>query len=122
MLLLPWPLPFCTALYPFVFVPFHFERLPHLTQSAILAHEKIHHRQQKKLGLLRFCWYYAWDKPFRWRIEQAGYQRQLYVWRKAGYYPNPALLAQKVSGTLYKGMVSYEVALLWFQQQCQREM
>ncbi|WP_218079485.1 M48 family metalloprotease [Anthocerotibacter panamensis] len=116
MHLIPWPLNFCTALYPVVFVPQNFDRWPPLRRSAVLAHERVHHRQQQALGLLRFCVLYVCDVRFRWRMERRGYQREFYCLLKAGQPPDLKHYARAVSGQLYWRMIDYATALQWFEQ------
>jgi len=115
-LLVPWPFAFCLAVYPVVFVPFGFKNWTPLQQRAILAHEIIHHRQQKKLGLLRFCFYYAVSKRFRWRIEQSGYRRQLWILSQEGVPIDQNHWARILSGPLYWQMVDYATAQDWLKQ------
>jgi len=114
MPLIPWPLSFCTALYPVVFVPLNFWQLPPWRRAAILVHEAIHHRQQKALGLGKFCWYYGLNPDFRWRIERSAYGREIYFLRQQGRAPNLEGYAQAVSGSLYGWMIDYDRALAWF--------
>ncbi len=114
MRLIHWPLAFCTAIYPVVFVPQTFEQWPRDYREAILAHERIHHRQQCALGLAKFCFWYAVSRSFRWRIERLGYQRELLYLVKTGYTPDPKSYAYKVSGKLYWAMVDRVTAESWF--------
>lgn len=114
--ILPWPLPFCTALYPVVFVPWHFAQWSPLNKQATLAHELVHHRQQKALGLVRFCFYYGFSKSFRWRIEKAGYRRQFWVLYRAGRTFGVDSYARILAGNLYWHMVDYATARVWLQQ------
>ncbi|WP_287127898.1 hypothetical protein [Candidatus Cyanaurora vandensis] len=116
MRLIPWPLRFCTALYPVVFVPWDFDTWPALQKAAVLAHERVHHRQQKALGLPKFCFHYVRSKTFRWRIERSAYQREVYFLQRAGRWADPHRYAQAVSGPLYWGMIDYRTALAWFEQ------
>ncbi len=98
-----------------VFVPLAFDQWPEWRRSSLLAHEAIHHRQQKKLGLGYFCLYYALNPAFRWRIEQRGYLREAVYLIRRGYAPDPKRYAQAVSGALYGGMIDYATALNWFE-------
>jgi len=116
MRLIPWPLGFCTALYPVVLVPWDFERWSRLQQRAVLAHEAIHHRQQKALGLGRFCLYYVLNLDFRWRMERRAYQREWYFLWREGRMPEPGAYAAYVAGPLYWGMIDYATALAWFER------
>jgi hypothetical protein len=119
MRLLTWPLAFCTAIYPFVFVPRSFSRWSEITRTAVLAHEEAHHRQQKVMGLWRFGWRYYLDRRFRWRVESWGYRREFWVYLKLGYSPDPTYYARVLSGKLYGFMVSYDEALTWTERTLQ---
>ncbi|AGY60735.1 hypothetical protein [Gloeobacter kilaueensis] len=113
MQLVRWPFGFCLALSPFVFVPRDFERWPAGYRAAILAHERIHHRQQRALGLVRFCLLYALDVGFRWRIERLGYEREMWELARRGLKIQPERYARVVSSHLYWGMISYSDACDW---------
>ncbi|MBW4699403.1 MAG: hypothetical protein KME03_16200 [Aphanocapsa lilacina HA4352-LM1] len=113
MHLVRWPFGFCLALTPVVFVPPDFERWHPIYREAILAHERVHHRQQRALGLVRFCWLYTFDVRFRWRIERMGYEREMYELARHGLKVHPERYARTVSSSLYWGMIDYAEARLW---------
>ncbi|MBC8123380.1 MAG: hypothetical protein H7Y22_16270 [Gemmatimonadaceae bacterium] len=112
-ILVPWPLSFCLALAPFVFVPVSFKYWQAAYREAILAHERIHHRQQRALGLVRFCILYVLRPDFRWRIERRGYEREMWELARRGVDIQPGRYARIVSSALYWGMIDYATALAW---------
>lgn len=116
MQLVPWPLAFCLALDPFVFVPQGFADWPEDLKRSVLAHEKVHHRQQRAVGHVPFCFLYAFDIHFRWRIERRGYEREMWELARQGSKFTPERYARIVSSALYWGMIDYETALKWAKQ------
>jgi hypothetical protein len=113
MRLVHWPLHFCLALDPFVFVPQNFVHWPEDLKRSVLAHEHVHHRQQRAVGHLPFYLLYAFDVNFRWRIERRGYEREMWELARQGLKLSPERYARSVSSSLYWGMVDYETALKW---------
>ena len=120
MLLVRWPLSFCLALDPFVFVPSDFSEWHPGYRAAILAHERVHHRQQRALGLWRFCLLYVFDLRFRWRIERQGYEREMWELVRRGLKVQPERYARTVSSALYWGMIDYADARLWAEAAIER--
>lgn len=120
MILVRWPLPFCLALVPFVFLPYSFDRWNRHFQRAILAHESVHHRQQRAIGLLHFCLLYALDTRFRWRIERRGYEREMWELSRTGLPVQPERYARAVSSLLYWQMIDYPSALAWAERAARR--
>jgi hypothetical protein len=113
MQLVPWPLHFCLALDPFVFVPQNFAHWREDIKRSVLAHEQVHHRQQRAVGHLPFYVYYVFDLNFRWRIERRGYEREMWELARQGLKLSPESYARSVSSPLYWGMIDYETALKW---------
>ena len=116
--LIRWPLSFAMAVRPVIFLPRRMGEWDEVAQVAVLAHERIHHRQQRALGLRRFAFAYYLNRRFRWRIERAGYKREFAVYRKHGRQPIATAYARMLSGRFYAWMVGYEEALVW----CERTL
>ncbi len=111
-----WPLNFAMAARPVIFLPRHTGNPDEIAAQAVIAHERVHHRQQRASGLFRFVLAYYFSRRFRWRIERAGYRREFAVYLKHGRQPNAAAYAKTLSGRFYAWMVSYEEALAWCSQ------
>jgi hypothetical protein len=118
--LVGWPLPFCLALVPFVFVPLDFWQWQGNMRRAVLAHERVHHRQQRAVGVLRFLLLYVFDVRFRWRIERRGYEREMWELRRCGVQPRPERYARAVSSSLYWGMIDSTAARRWAERAVDR--
>ena len=108
-----WPLSFAMAVRPVIFLPRSACQWDPVTRHAVLAHERVHHRQQRRLGLPRFALAYYLSRRLRWRIERAGYRREFAVYLKHGGRPIAENYAPMLSGLFYSGMVGYSDALAW---------
>jgi hypothetical protein len=108
-----WPLGFAMAIWPVIFLPRSAKTWDETVRRAVLAHERVHHRQQRMLGLPQFALAYYFNRRARWRIERAGYRREFAIYRKHGRRPIAAGYARTLSGPFYGWMVSYKEALAW---------
>lgn len=101
------------AVRPVIFLPRNAGGWDDVSRQAILAHERVHHRQQRALGLARFALVYYLNRRIRWRIERAGYRRQFAICLRHGYRLDPEAFARMVSGPFYAWMVGRVEARQW---------
>jgi hypothetical protein len=108
------------AVRPVIFLPRDATAWDEVSWLAILAHERVHHRQQRALGLPRFALAYYLSRRLRWRIEVAGYRREFAIYAKYRRRPDPAWFARMVSGPFYGWMVGYQESLAWCEETLRR--
>ncbi len=98
--LLFWAQGFCPC--PWVI----FVRPERKGDAALLAHEKVHIEQMRRVGLIRFWLAYLFDDAFRFDSELEAYRRQLEL--------DPGGLYRFANGlaTIYWLDITYEEALL----------
>ncbi|MNU19734.1 hypothetical protein D3C71_79670 [compost metagenome] len=61
----------------FTFYPFIFVRPARAKDTALIAHELVHYREQKKYLVLPWLWRYFTSRSFRLRAELRGYAEQV---------------------------------------------
>jgi hypothetical protein len=115
-----WPLSFAMAIRPVIFLPRDSHGWDEVSRRAILAHERVHHRQQRALGLPRFALAYYLSLRLRWRIEAVGYRREFAVYARYRRRPSPTQFARMVSGPFYGWMVGYRESLAWCEETLRR--
>jgi hypothetical protein len=49
-------------------------RWGHEKSQDLIAHERVHLRQQAQIGFIRYCWKYLKDRDFRYRVEYEAYR------------------------------------------------
>lgn len=94
------------AIYPFILVRWGKEFEDHPKTKCLLAHERVHHKQQLKYFLVGFLFLYLFSKQHRYRFEVEAYAvsylngRDLYN------------IGDVLSGALYGNCVTKQQAML----------
>jgi len=104
-----------STIYPNIYFPKEeYEDLvsnsPSLLVQSILIHEKVHLKEQKKLGLLKFCFSYLLNKKFRLEQEILGIKEQMKFLKENGENYDIDRKSKHFSGKEYGYLMKFEEA------------
>lgn len=104
------------AIYPNIYLPkFVYENLisdsPKPEYLAVLEHEKVHIKSQKRLGLIKSFFMYLFNSSFRFEEELAAYKVQIKILKQNKQKFHLEKIAKNLSGSMYLWSTSYKNAL-----------
>jgi len=104
------------AIYPNIYLPKSvYENLtsssPKTEYLAVLEHEKVHIKSQKRLGLIKSFFMYLFNSNFRFEEELAAYKVQIKILKQNKQKFHLNKIAKHLSGPMYLWSTSYKNAL-----------
>lgn len=113
--ILPYPYKTAQAIYPYVFVPdFLYNNLlskkPNIRWQALIKHEEVHLKRQKRFGPTKFFVVYLLSRRFRYKEELLAYREEQKFLKKHKSSLDLDNVAKNLSGSMYLWCVSYNKA------------